>query len=58
MSEFAANLRGRITRAREAARSARASGEDDRAEAHDADVGNLERLAAEHGVDVGRVSGR
>ncbi|MEV7554488.1 hypothetical protein AB0N89_33140 [Amycolatopsis sp. NPDC089917] len=52
MSEFAVNLRDRVRQAREDVRIARLDSDDDRASAVGADLANLERLAAEHGVDL------
>ncbi len=52
MSEFAGNLRERVRRAREDVRSARRASDEDRASAVGADLANLERLAAEHGVEL------
>lgn len=52
MSEFAVNLRDRVRQAREDVRHARQDSDDDRASAVGADLANLERLAAEHGVDL------
>lgn len=53
MSEFTANLRSRVLQARQAARSAAEAGDEDRASLHEADLENLERLAHDHGIDVG-----
>lgn len=52
MSEFAVNLRDRVRQAREEVRSARQASDEDRALALGADLANLERLAAEHGVEL------
>jgi hypothetical protein len=52
MSEFAVNLRDRVRQAREEVRSARQASDEDRASAVGADLANLERLAAEHGVEL------
>ncbi|GAB3746041.1 hypothetical protein GCM10027598_83610 [Amycolatopsis oliviviridis] len=52
MSEFAVNLRDRVRQAREDVRIARLDSDDDRASAVGADLANLERLAAEHGVEL------
>lgn len=52
MSEFAVNLRDRVRQAREEVRSARRASDEDRASAVGADLANLERLAAEHGVEL------
>jgi hypothetical protein len=51
VGDFAGILRARVRRAREAARLAAASGDEYRAQVHDADLANLYRLAAEHGVE-------
>lgn len=53
MSQFATSLRARIVQARQAVRAADEAGDQDRASDHGADLGNLERLAAEHGIAVG-----
>ncbi|MEV6909343.1 hypothetical protein [Amycolatopsis sp. NPDC051071] len=52
MSEFAVNLRDRVRQAREDVRNARQESDEDRAHAVGADLANLERLAAEHGVEL------
>ncbi|WP_181775428.1 hypothetical protein [Amycolatopsis pittospori] len=52
MSEFAVNLRDRVRQAREDVRTARQASDEDRALAVGADLANLERLAAEHGVEL------
>ncbi len=52
MSEFAVNLRDRVRQAREDVRVARQDSDEDRALAVGADLANLERLAAEHGVEL------
>ncbi|AUI58519.1 hypothetical protein [Amycolatopsis sp. BJA-103] len=52
MSEFAVNLRDRVRQAREDVRIARRDSDEDRASAVGADLANLERLAAEHGVEL------
>lgn len=58
-SEFAGNLRRRVVAAQEAVRAARAAGDEHGAEAHEADLANLRRLAAEHGVPLaGQRDGR
>ena len=53
MTEFTATVRARVDSARQSARTARAAGDEDLAGLHEADLRNLERLAREHGVDLG-----
>ncbi|WNV87485.1 hypothetical protein [Umezawaea sp. Da 62-37] len=55
MSEFASTMRGRVDSARHTVRLARANDDHELADLHEADLRNLERLACEHGVDVGDV---
>lgn len=52
MGDFAGSLRARVERAQEAVRIAAASGDEYRAQLHGADLANLHRLAAEHGVEL------
>ncbi|HEX6342190.1 hypothetical protein [Umezawaea sp.] len=52
MSEFATTVRARVESAHESARAARAAGDEELAGLHEADLGNLLRLAREHGVDL------
>ncbi|MFI9454153.1 hypothetical protein [Amycolatopsis sp. NPDC052450] len=52
MSEFAVNLRDRVRQAREDVQTAKQASDEDRASAVGADLANLERLAAEHGVEL------
>ncbi|RSM53620.1 hypothetical protein DL991_06120 [Amycolatopsis sp. WAC 01375] len=52
MSEFAVNLRDRVRQAREDVQIAKQASDEDRASAVGADLANLERLAAEHGVEL------
>jgi len=53
MSEFATTVRARVESARQSVRSARATDDQELASLHEADLRNLERLAREHGVDLG-----
>ncbi|MCS7484759.1 hypothetical protein ACFFQW_43200 [Umezawaea endophytica] len=53
MSEFATTVRARVESARQSVRAARETGDEELAGLHEADLGNLERLAREHGVDLG-----
>jgi len=55
MSEFTSTMRGRVESARHSVRLAHANDDHDLADLHEADLRNLERLAREHGVDVGDV---
>lgn len=52
MDEFEESLRVRVGQAREAVRRAAERHDDYAAEVHGADLANLRRLAAEHGVAV------
>jgi len=53
MSEFTSTMRGRVESARHSVRLAHSNGDHVLADLHEADLRNLERLAREHGVDVG-----
>jgi hypothetical protein len=53
MSEFATTVRARVESARRSALSVHGSDDPELAALLEADLRNLERLAREHGVDVG-----
>ncbi|MFD9739344.1 hypothetical protein [Umezawaea sp. NPDC059074] len=53
MSEFAATVRARIESARRSVREADSTGDEELAALHRADLLNLERIAGNHGIDVG-----
>jgi hypothetical protein len=53
MSEFIGAVRGRVGSARHTVRPARANDDCELADLHEADLRHLERLAREHGIDLG-----
>lgn len=52
MGVFVAGLRARAAQAREAVRRAADAGDDYGVQVHAADLADLRRLAAEHGIDL------
>ncbi|KAA2247283.1 hypothetical protein F0L68_40340 [Solihabitans fulvus] len=58
MGDFVASLRARTRQDREAEQAAAEAGDDYRVQVHAADLANLARLAAEHGVRLTPATGQ